>query len=660
MKKGISLIVLVITIIVMIILAAAVIITLTNTGIIGRTNEAVDKTNLQQVKQLASMAWADAYMDGTRKQADLEEAVLDALDKNKIDIDRFDIIVTDKGVDVQYKEDEPSLNEYGFYYEQLYTGTVSENPFGVDVISFVFYKDGSSGGYAQMAELNNKKILMMVYNSGSLNYANKSITLGDGTESYLTVSEDGLSMTGAFEGFDVSVECTFEKMHGAYRNRVYSSVFPEYGNFEATLDNSNVARLYLDGNLIDEIVVSLSHSNHLIKQGEYEIGYLSTDGEMLLLYVDGTEIPLALSDATPPAATYVAGLYDVSGNLIVSWDTLVTKHGLDVSKDYDVTDITDVPAESTLLYNIIKNNPEYAHTYHVKVSNNVKNIGILALTMGDLENVKWITIPEGVERIGDGAFASSTNLLFVTIPSTVKSIGAAVFMLSGVTTVNISANVENLAAGFGIWSNIKTLTVDGDNPYYKSINNAVYTKDGKKLLQGACGRKEAFVVQDGTEIICESALAFSNYTSVSIPASVITIEDNAMEEMAYLDKVNFALNSKLKTIGERVFSYDGEMTSIEIPEGVTEIKDYTFTGTSIKTLTLPSTITSISLGYDWYVDTLVLKSATPPALPNGITLNTATDPNGTPTIIVPKGKGATYKTAEGWSKYADYITEAAQ
>ena len=53
-KKGISLIVLVITIIVMIILAAAVVITLSNTGIINRASDAVDKTNTQQIVNLAS------------------------------------------------------------------------------------------------------------------------------------------------------------------------------------------------------------------------------------------------------------------------------------------------------------------------------------------------------------------------------------------------------------------------------------------------------------------------------------------------------------------------------------------------------------------------------------------------------------------------------
>ena len=45
-KRGISLIVLVITIIVMIILAAAIILSLNNAGIIGNANKAVQETNV--------------------------------------------------------------------------------------------------------------------------------------------------------------------------------------------------------------------------------------------------------------------------------------------------------------------------------------------------------------------------------------------------------------------------------------------------------------------------------------------------------------------------------------------------------------------------------------------------------------------------------------
>ena len=55
-KKGISLLVLIITIIVMIILSSAVIITLNNSGIINKANEAVDNTQIAMEKQVVEQA----------------------------------------------------------------------------------------------------------------------------------------------------------------------------------------------------------------------------------------------------------------------------------------------------------------------------------------------------------------------------------------------------------------------------------------------------------------------------------------------------------------------------------------------------------------------------------------------------------------------------
>ena len=99
-KQGISLIVLVITIIVMIILASSVMVTLSNTGIITKANQAVTVSDIKQVEQLASIAWAEAYAEGKRSEQDLKDAVEQALTKNKIDEDKFAVNVTDKGVEV--------------------------------------------------------------------------------------------------------------------------------------------------------------------------------------------------------------------------------------------------------------------------------------------------------------------------------------------------------------------------------------------------------------------------------------------------------------------------------------------------------------------------------------------------------------------------------
>ena len=102
MKKGISLIVLVITIIVMIILAASVVITLSNTGVINRASQAVDATNESQVQDLAALIWADAYMDNKRG-TDLVNEVTTKLGEQGVTADKWNITVTDTGVTVTNK-----------------------------------------------------------------------------------------------------------------------------------------------------------------------------------------------------------------------------------------------------------------------------------------------------------------------------------------------------------------------------------------------------------------------------------------------------------------------------------------------------------------------------------------------------------------------------
>ena len=99
MKKGISLIVLVITIIVMIILATSVMISLTNTGVINKADEAVGKTNFAQVQQYASLVWAEEYLNNKRG-TQLESDVLDRLDEYK---DKYDFEITDNGINVTEK-----------------------------------------------------------------------------------------------------------------------------------------------------------------------------------------------------------------------------------------------------------------------------------------------------------------------------------------------------------------------------------------------------------------------------------------------------------------------------------------------------------------------------------------------------------------------------
>ena len=74
MKKGISLIVLVITIIVMIIIAGAIIISLNSTNVINRADEAVVATDVSAMNDQLNMAYVDLKLeDAYRSKSDFEE-----------------------------------------------------------------------------------------------------------------------------------------------------------------------------------------------------------------------------------------------------------------------------------------------------------------------------------------------------------------------------------------------------------------------------------------------------------------------------------------------------------------------------------------------------------------------------------------------------------
>ncbi|MBQ8043314.1 MAG: hypothetical protein IJ272_04090 [Clostridia bacterium] len=87
MKKGISLIVLVITIIVMIIIAGAIIISLNSSNVIDRSNEAVLKSNKAEATSLLSIRYAEilsahyalnptiTYTPNVTDEADLDKYV---------------------------------------------------------------------------------------------------------------------------------------------------------------------------------------------------------------------------------------------------------------------------------------------------------------------------------------------------------------------------------------------------------------------------------------------------------------------------------------------------------------------------------------------------------------------------------------------------------
>jgi hypothetical protein len=89
----------------------------------------------------------------------------------------------------------------------------------------------------------------------------------------------------------------------------------------------------------------------------------------------------------------------------------------------------------------------------------------------------------------------------------------------------------------------------------------------------------------------------SNITEITIPKSVVKINDNAFSACEKLEKLTFAEDSKLERIGEVAFSDCLSLTSVKFPTGLKTIDDDAFYISSNKIGALQSVYIPATVSY---------------------------------------------------------------
>lgn len=129
--------------------------------------------------------------------------------------------------------------------------------------------------------------------------------------------------------------------------------------------------------------------------------------------------------------------------------------------------------------------------------------GKTLLAYTPVEDVKSITIPEGVETIENFKLQSRISLEEIKIPASVTTIVPGAFKVSS-------------------GQNIKRILVDANNPVYKDLDGVLYTKDMKTLVAVPNGYEaEQYTIPNEVEIVADYAF----YLNHKIKR--IVIPDNA-------------------------------------------------------------------------------------------------------------------------------------
>lgn len=157
------------------------------------------------------------------------------------------------------------------------------------------------------------------------------------------------------------------------------------------------------------------------------------------------------------------------------------------------------------------------------------------------------------------------------------------------------------------------------------------------------------VVNEVVEIGSGAGAIDNDAIDITLPNSVTKINSRAFYSCSNLSSIS--LPGTIESIGDSAFWNCSSLTSINIPSNVTSIGNLAFEYcTSLTAITIPDSVTSIG-GAAFYscfnLTEMILIPSTPPVLGNQAISNATT------IIKVPSASLSAYKTASGWSAYAD-------
>ena len=207
----------------------------------------------------------------------------------------------------------------------------------------------------------------------------------------------------------------------------------------------------------------------------------------------------------------------------------------------------------------------------IVIGESVSTIGKYAFIY--CENLAKVSLPNSVTTLGEYSFAACKSLSSIVIPENITELPSGVFQSSGLVSIIIPDNVSEI--------------------YWQAFYD--------------CTNLKTVVIGDGvTKIYSDAFLQCTALTDVKIGKGLKSIGAYAFEECKSLERVEisdltawcgieFSDNmSNPLNYGASLYLNDTQITELNIPSNVFEIKNYAFYGcASITSVTIPSRVSAI-------------------------------------------------------------------
>ena len=185
--------------------------------------------------------------------------------------------------------------------------------------------------------------------------------------------------------------------------------------------------------------------------------------------------------------------------------------------------------------------------------------------------VKKITLPDGLYRIGQGAFAKLSNLTEINVPESVRSIGYGAFAATG---YDVAANYTDGGLYIGNWLVAVENTV---RTSFTVKDGTVGVADGKdtSLFPSRAQKATQLSLPSSLKYIGTRSFARLRIAELQLPAGLQTLGEGAFASCSWLKTVNLGDCAELESIGAQAFT-NAAITEITIPAGVVSVGELVF------------------------------------------------------------------------------------
>ncbi|MBQ8928538.1 MAG: leucine-rich repeat protein [Oscillospiraceae bacterium] len=209
-----------------------------------------------------------------------------------------------------------------------------------------------------------------------------------------------------------------------------------------------------------------------------------------------------------------------------------------------------------------------------------------------LESVR---LPEGLTRLSFETFSGCTSLSSITLPSGLEQLGRETFAgCTSLTTVDLPASLTGIDNSFAGCTSLTEFTLSGGSESFSVKDGVLYDKAGTTLVCCPAGKEGTFTVPDSVAKIGSHAFdGCEKLTQIVLPEGLESIYGYAFQGCTALTSMTIPEGAAF-IFGGGMFRNCTSLKTVELPEGCTQELDRTFYGcTALEEITIPKSVTEI-------------------------------------------------------------------